>query len=144
MESLLAWNNHSEPGVRYFSGTATYTYRFARPTAAIREGPLLLDLGEVCDVAVVRVNGKQAGTLWKAPFRIEISALVKAGENRLEVEIVNQWNNRLVGDSQLAVDQRITRSNLAGKFSAVSPLLRSGLLGPVTLRQGAYVTTPWR
>ena len=95
-------------------------------------------------MAVVRVNGKEAGTLWKAPFHIDISALVKAGENRLEVDIVNQWNNRLVGDSQLAVDQRITRSNLTGKFSAASPLLRSGLLGPVTLRQAVYVTMPWR
>jgi hypothetical protein len=144
MESLLAWNNHPNSRVRFFSGTATYTNRFVRPTAAINQGSLLLDLGEVCDVAVVRVNGKQAGTLWKAPFHIDISALVKAGENRLEVDIVNQWNNRLVGDSQLAVDQRITRSNLTGKFSAASPLLRSGLLGPVTLRQAVYVTMPWR
>ena len=114
------------------------------PADGKQQVPLLLDLGQVRDVAVVRVNGQQAGTLWKAPYRVDISALVKAGENRLEVDIINQWNNRLVGDCQPAVSQRITRSNLAGKFSASSPLLPSGLLGPVTLRQGTHVKTPWR
>ena len=106
--------------------------------------PLWLDLGDVRDVAVVRVNGKQAGILWKAPYRVDISSLVKAGENHVEIDVTNQWNNRIVGDQQPGVEQRITKTNLVTKFHATSPLLPSGLLGPVLIQRATLVDWQWQ
>lgn len=92
-----------------------------------------LDLGEVRDVAVVRLNGKDVGTLWIAPWQLEVTSLLKPGENSLEVEVINVWNNRLVGDLPLPPAQRRTSLSLA-TVKPKAPLLPAGLLGPVTLR----------
>lgn len=141
MDALTDWTKHPDPGVRYFSGAATYQNRFAlAQTSADGNHPLILDLGAVRELAVVRVNGQQAGVLWKEPYRIDIAPFAKAGENQLEITVVNSWNNRLVGDQGIEPAARITRTNLAGKFTANSPLLPSGLLGPVLLRFPVYAT----
>lgn len=132
MDSLVDWTQHSDPGVKYFSGSANYQNTFH--LTEISKNPIILDLGTVKEVAVVRVNGKEAGTLWKEPYQIDISAFAKAGENQLEIQVTNTWNNRLVGDSSLKPEERITRTNLAHKFSPKSPLLSSGLLGPVVIK----------
>jgi hypothetical protein len=130
LPSLLDWTRHADPGVRYFSGTATYRKEF--PISG--SGPVLLDLGVVREIAVVRVNGREAGVRWKEPYRIDIAPLVRPGVNRLEIDVVNTWNNRLVGGARGAPEARITRTNLARSFGAASPLLPSGLLGPVNLK----------
>lgn len=135
MDTLTDWTQHTDPGVKYFSGTATYHNQFSLtqiPSGEMKS--LILDLGTVKEVAVVRINGQDAGVLWKEPYRIDIAPYVKAGENQIEIKIVNSWNNRLVGDSTLKPEDRITRTNLAGKFNPKTPLLSSGLLGPVTLK----------
>lgn len=132
MESLADWTQHSDPGVKYFSGTAEYHNTFTLTESS--KSPVILDLGTVREVAVVRVNGKEAGNLWKEPYQIDISAFTKAGENQIEISVTNTWNNRLVGDSGLKPEDRITRTNLAHKFNPKSPLLSSGLLGPVVIK----------
>lgn len=138
MDSLIDWTQHSDPGVKYFSGTANYQNTFN--LTEISKNLIILDLGAVKEVAVVRVNGKEAGTLWKEPYQIDISTFARTGENQLEIQVTNTWNNRLVGDSGLKPEDRITRTNLAHKFNPKSPLLPSGLLGPVVIKFPVHKT----
>jgi hypothetical protein len=94
-----------------------------------------LDLGEVCVVANVSLDGQNLGTAWTYPFRVKVPAkLLTGGMHNLEVKVTNVWNNRLVGDKFLVEKDRITRTNIQGKFNKNTPLVVSGLLGPVTLQ----------
>lgn len=138
METLTDWTKHPDPGVQYFSGSASYHKSITlTEKSANGKSPLMLDLGSVKDVAVVRVNGREAGVLWKEPYQIDISKWARAGENQLDITVVNTWNNRIIGDLRSDSKERITRTNLTGKFNAKMPLLSSGLLGPVVLRSPA-------
>jgi len=94
-----------------------------------------LDLGKVNDIATVRVNGQDLGTLWLPPYRLDITSAVKPGANTLEVEVVNTWNNRLVGDAALPLEQRRTLLT-APTVRKNSPLMPAGLIGPVTTQRG--------
>jgi hypothetical protein len=89
-----------------------------------------LDLGHVRELAEVRVNGKSCGVTWTPPFRVDITDTVKSGANNLEIEVVNFWPNRIIGDAALPQAQRLTRTNIR-KFSPNTKLMESGLLGPV-------------
>ena len=80
----------------------------------------------------MRVNGKSLGVVWTRPARVNIAGAVKAGVNELEVTVVNLWPNRLIGDDALPTKERFTETNMR-KFVAKSPLLPSGLLGPVRI-----------
>lgn len=134
--SLSDWTKHGDPGVRYYSGRAVYQKTFDyTPSAAGASagGRVWLDLGEVRDVAVVRVNGREVATLWIAPWRVDVTAALQPGANTLEVEVINPWNNRLVGDLALPPAQRRTSLSLA-TVKARAPLIPAGLLGPVTLQ----------
>ncbi len=131
--NLSDWAEHGNPAVQYYSGPAVYRTEFARPADVGPDAELWLDLGEVKNVAHVAVNGQPVGIAWTAPFRIKLPAELKATGNKLEVEITNLWPNRLIGDASLPPEDRITRTNVT-RFTADSPLLPSGLLGPVTLR----------
>jgi hypothetical protein len=91
---------------------------------------LFLDLGTVKESAKVKLNGKDLGVVWCAPWRVEITGAVKPGDNALEIEVVNVWPNRLIGDGKLPVEQQRTRTNMGTKKSAPLP---SGLLGPVMI-----------
>ncbi|MFM7182930.1 MAG: glycosyl hydrolase [Verrucomicrobiales bacterium] len=143
METLEDWTRNANPGVKYFSSGATYHRTITLDTFAKGE-PLFLDLGTVKEVAVVAVNGKQAGILWKEPRRIDIAPFVKPGQNQLEITVVNTWNNRIVGDLNAKPEDRVTRTNILGKFNPKSPLLPSGLLGPVTLHSPMRATGTWK
>jgi hypothetical protein len=139
MNTLIDWTQHTDLGVKYFSGAATYHNQFSlKEIPSGEQKSLILDLGVVKEVAVIRINGKEAGVLWKEPYRIDIAAYVKAGENQIEIKVVNSWNNRIVGDLNSKPEERITRTNLVGKFNAKMPLLPSGLLGPVILKTPVY------
>jgi len=135
-DQLTDWTKRSEEGIKYFSGKATYRRTFDISGSALRapHSELILDLGKVNDIAVVRVNGRELGTLWQPPYRVDISAAVKPGANSLEVDVVNTWKNRLVGDAALPVKQRYT-SITAATVKKKSPLQPAGLIGPVTIRQ---------
>jgi hypothetical protein len=137
-ERLVSWPQRAEPGIRFYSGTATYTKTFDLPA---REVPgrssaagrrVFLDLGQVRELAEVRLNGRNLGVLWAPPWRVEITEAVKATGNTLEIEVVNFWPNRIIGDQSLPEDRRFTRTNIR-KLTRDTPLLESGLLGPVTV-----------
>ena len=157
---LIPWTNHEDPGVRYFSGTATYVRRVGISQDLLQKGRvLMLDLGNVREIAQVALNGKDLGVLWKPPFRVDITRAAKVGANDLEVRATNLWPNRLIGDEQLPPDAEYNPGGpirawpswlLEGKprssgriafttwqhWQKDSPLIESGLLGPVTLRAG--------
>jgi hypothetical protein len=132
-EKLTSWTENNDAGIKYFSGTATYSKTINVPANAISKGAQLwLDLGDVKNIAEVTVNGKSLGVLWKKPFRLEASNVLKSGENKVEIKITNLWVNRLIGDAQPDVKQKITYTTIPF-YKASSPLLPSGLLGPVKI-----------
>src|SRR5260370_38964900 len=92
-----------------------------------------LDLGEVHEVAAVRVNGKITEIVWKAPYAVRVDRLLKAGENVIEIEVTNLWPNRLIGDAQSPAGRHYTWTNIL-TYTKDSPLLPSGLMGPVVLK----------
>jgi len=105
LESLTDWSKHPDAGVKYFSGSATYRKSLALPEAFVKPGQrVYLDLGKVAVMAEVRVNAQNLGTMWKKPFIIDITEAARAGENTLEIRVVNLWVNRLIGDEQLPED----------------------------------------
>jgi hypothetical protein len=129
LPALADWTKNPEAGVRYFSGTATYRQTFNLPAKTGKH--LVLDLGEVREVAEVIVNGKSAGILWKPPYRADLTGLAKPGANTLEIKVTNLWVNRLIGDAQPGA-KPITFTALK-PYRADAPLRPSGLLGPVSL-----------
>jgi len=135
-DSLVDWSRHSDLGVRFFSGAATYHKTFdwnpQQMPSANRKSPIFLDLGRVEVMARVKVNGEEVGTVWKAPFRVRVSDALRAGENQLEIEVANLWPNRLIGDAGLPAEQRVAWTTW-NPFTKDSELLESGLLGPVRL-----------
>ncbi len=131
MAQLSRLDQNATPGIRYFSGIATYANSFAAPKGWKAGQPLWLDLGEVHDLAEVRINGESAGTLWRAPWRINVGALAKAGKNTLEIRVANKWVNRLIGDAQPGATQ-IAKIAAPG-YLPNAPLRPSGLVGPVRL-----------
>jgi len=130
-QTLEDWTKRDEPGIRYYSGTAVYRKTFAAPKTA-RGQRLLLDLGVVKNLARVRLNGHDLGVVWCAPWRADITEAVKAGDNQLEIAVANLWPNRLIGDQSVPPDKRLT-STTWNPFKPDSPLLESGLLGPVRI-----------
>ncbi len=88
----------------------------------------------MADIARVTLNGKDLGVVWTAPWRIDITGLIKQKHNQLQIEVANRWPNRLIGDEGLADNHKYTWSTFR-PYKKDSPLLRSGLLGPVTIRQ---------
>ena len=153
-DQLTDWTNRPEEGIKYYSGTATYRKSFRLPTAVLAEKKSrALSLGEVNCMAQVWLNGQELGTLWTAPWVLDITRAVRPGENLLEVKVVNLWPNRLTGDEQYPSDgiknrqwpdwllenkPRNTRRITFASYSFYkrnSPLLKSGLLGPVRILQ---------
>ena len=131
-DELADWTTSNVDGIKYFSGTATYSLKFDMPGDADKD--YWLDLGEVCVVADVSIDARDLGTAWTYPFRVKVPAdILTKGSHTLEVKVTNVWNNRLVGDNFLDEKDRITRTNMHGKFNKKTPLVKSGLLGPVNL-----------
>jgi hypothetical protein len=158
LDQLLSWSNYNDPGVKYFSGTATYLKTFTIHSevnpAKMR---IYLDLGNVQVIAELKVNGKDMGILWKPPYRTEITSALKTGENTLEIKVTNLWINRMIGDEHLPHDSDRNGDGTlkawpqwvlddgpspTGRYtfttwrlwSKDSPLQESGLLGPVKLQ----------
>ncbi len=130
-ETLTSWTERPEEGIRYYSGTAIYRKKFTIPKELLNTNAgLMLDLGDVREIAEVTLNNQALGILWTKPFRADITKAVRAGENQLEIKIVNNWPNRLIGDASLPVEARRTKTNIT-KLRSDTPLSISGLLGPV-------------
>lgn len=132
-DKLVSFTENAIPGIKYFSGTAVYE-KSIRVAAADLAGArnIVLDLGVVKNIAEVFVNGKSAGIVWKQPFRVNVGGSLKAGENKIAIRVTNLWVNRLIGDAQPGVTQKITYTTMRF-YTAAAPLLPSGLLGPVRL-----------
>ncbi|HEV2435485.1 MAG TPA: glycosyl hydrolase [Verrucomicrobiae bacterium] len=162
LEQLISWTDHTNNGVRYFSGTATYEKEIEIPADRLTPGrELWLDLGEVKNFAEVSLNGRDFGVLWRPPFRVNLTHAAKPGVNQLVIKVTNLWPNRLIGDEQLPPDCEWNGDQLkewpqwlldgrpspTGRltfttwhhYAKDSPLLQSGLLGPVTLQTAERV-----
>ncbi len=167
MDALASWTENGDPLVRYFSGIATYQSSFHLP-AGTKEADMrcVLQLGKVCDIAEVKLNGRSAGIAWTPPFELDVTDWVRPGSNALEIAVANRWVNRLIGDEFLPPDavydssgSIFTSNRLAALpawlgdptatrnrqrvtfgtwhfYGKESPLLESGLLGPVRLNFG--------
>ena len=129
---LIDWTASEDEGIRHFSGTADYT-----ATLNLDEeitGNAVISLGDVRNIARVIVNGTECGIAWKAPFTVDIPAgVLKVGKNEVSVTVANLWVNRIVGDLQPDCRHKFTATPRAF-YNADSPLLPSGLLGPVELK----------
>jgi len=156
LDSLTSLHTVKEIGVKYFSGTASWQRTFQLTTKDLKGNQLVLDLGQVANVAEIYVNGKSAGLCWKPPFRLNVTNLLKPGENELDIRVTNLWVNRLIGDEflpsenqydergvikvlpdwykngQPKIGDRVTFSTRKN-YDQKSPLIESGLIGPVTL-----------
>ncbi|MEI6143323.1 MAG: glycosylhydrolase-like jelly roll fold domain-containing protein, partial [Mariniphaga sp.] len=140
---LTNWIDNLVDGIKYYSGKATYRKSFnlievdkELKNGGIPEKRLFLDLGKVEDVAEVRLNGKKLGILWCPPWRVEITGTVKPSGNSLEIDVINLWANRVIGDLNLPKDKRFTKTHDGFRFDMIkgnTPLLDSGLLGPVRI-----------
>ncbi|QHS57513.1 glycoside hydrolase family 2 [Mucilaginibacter sp. 14171R-50] len=129
--TLSDWSVHPNDSIRYYSGTAFYNNTFT--LTAIKKGQkVFLNLGVAKAIAKVKVNGLTVGGAWTAPYKVDVTAAVKSGENKLEIKVVNTWVNRLIGDSKLPASARKTwLSNQ--RFHPTDKLESSGLLGPVRI-----------
>ncbi len=133
-ETLEDWTKRPEAGIKYYSGTATYRKTFRLPQRLRQRGKrIMLDLGEMHDLAEVRLNGKNLGILWTKPFRLELTEALQPADNALEIDVVNVWTNRVIGDTKLPPDQRFTHGDASHFLKKNQPLSPSGLLGPVNL-----------
>jgi hypothetical protein len=130
--TLEDWTKRPEENIKYYSGKATYVKQF--DAAGLQSGkPYFLETGVVKNIAELTLNGKKLGILWTAPWRVEITGLLKPNGNVLEIVVVNCWPNRLIGDAALPQEKRLTRTNIVFKKDA--PLMSSGLLGPVIISE---------
>jgi hypothetical protein len=133
MDKLTSWTDNSDAGVKYFSGTGTYSKTIDAPKSWFKnQGQLWIDLGEVKNLAEVIVNGKSLGIVWKKPFRVDATGILKPGKNTLVIKVTNLWVNRLIGDAQPGVAKKITYTTMPF-YKADAPLLPSGLLSTVTV-----------
>jgi len=146
-DRLIPWNEHTDEGIKYFSGTAVYRKRFQLDGRQAKR-PARLQLGQVKNIARVRVNGKPLGVVWTDPWSVDLTGAVKSGRNELEVEVTNLWVNRLIGDAARPEEKRLTKTIVRRdpEYKGRSPHLRgylvtdrlepSGLVGPVRLEFG--------
>jgi hypothetical protein len=185
LETLVALNKHSDAGVKYFSGTCTYTttFRFDPPkkkrkkrNSGEAQTRYIIDLGAVEVIAEVTLNGKFLGTLWARPFMIDVTDHIIKGDNELMVKVTNLWPNRLIGDEQVSEPYKYSPAGGSGfaqlsagaitelpewyqknlpkpddgrvafatwkHYVKSSPLLESGLIGPVLVFEAGSPMSP--
>lgn len=133
--ALQDWTESTDPSIRYFSGKAIYTNRITLDE--LPQKVLYLDLGKVMVMAKVKINGQYVGGVWTTPYRLPVGDFLRKGENLIEVEVVNNWRNRLIGDASLPEKERGTWTNV-NPWNADSPLQSSGLIGPVEIQAYSY------
>ncbi len=132
LDKLISWSDSADPGVKYFSGVGTYTKTVQAQAGWFKKGSQMwLDLGDVKNLAEVTVNGKNLGVVWHAPYRVDVTSALKPGANEISIKVINAWVNRLIGDEQPGAT-KYTFADVK-PYKANSPLLPSGLLGPVAV-----------
>jgi hypothetical protein len=139
VEQFQSWTESTDPGIRYFSGTAVYRTTLQIPAGFVTpDRQLWLQLGQVREIATVTVNGRAVDTVWRQPFAARIDPFVHAGDNIVEIKVSNLWPNRIIGDLQPSATAQFTHTNVRA-YTKDSPLLPSGILQPVTLQVGSVV-----
>jgi hypothetical protein len=126
-----SWSERSDPRIRYFSGTGHYSREVKLDRRQLAAARLLLDLGKAREMVDVIVNGRTLRTLWKPPYRLDVTDALKPGTNRIELKVINLWVNRLIGDAQPGAE-KLTATTIT-TYRADASLLPSGLIGPVRL-----------
>lgn len=152
--TLTDWSRNSDPGIKYYSGTAVYKQNFDMPETSRKH--IYMNLGKVKNIARVWLNGKDMGIVWTTPWQVEITGTVKEKDNELKIEVINLWANRLIGDELLPDDgiqngqwpkwllngetRKSGRYTFATQrhYTKDSPLLESGLMGPVQIIENKY------
>jgi hypothetical protein len=155
LDSLIDWATSDQEGIKYYSGTVLYrkVFDFENKERSDRHVKIYLDLGQVKNIARIKMNGIDLGVCWVSPFRKNISNLLRAKDNVLEVEVANLWTNRLIGDDRYPDDgikdgkwpewllkgeprksKRYTFTTFK-YYTKDSALVQSGLIGPVTILQ---------
>ena len=129
VSELKSWTESPDPAVRFFSGTVTYTGLVESPQGS--HDHIALHFSSVREIARVRINGVDAGTVWARPYLLDVGRFLVPGTNKIEIEVTNLWANRLIGDLQPGVTTRITSTNI-NAYEPNSALLPSGLIGPIT------------
>jgi len=133
LDKLISWSDSADAGVKYFSGAGTYSQTIqASPDWFKKGAKLWIDLGDVKNLAEVTVNGKSLGIVWHTPYRVDATSALKPGSNEVMIKVINAWVNRLIGDQQPDATTKYTFADVK-PYKANSPLLPSGLLGPVRL-----------
>lgn len=139
--TLISWTESSDPGIKYFSGTAAYYRSFQYNSSLLKNERIYLDLGDLSKIAQVWLNGRSLGITWTVPHRFDITGLLKKGNNELRIEVANVWTNRITGDA--ITGEKHTVTNLPTGSNGIpwanTPLVISGLLGPVTIQKIATV-----
>ena len=130
-DQLQDWSKSKDDRIKYYSGTAIYSQVFQLDKLS-SDTEMYIDLGRVMSMAKVKINGNYVGGVWTAPYQLCIDKWVKEGENTVEIEVVNTWVNRLIGDLQLPIRERKTRLSI-NPYNSTSPLQVSGLIGPVKI-----------
>jgi len=128
---LFDWSTSENEQIKYYSGTAVYTKEFQWKGKKAND-QFWLDLGEIANIAEIKINGKDCGTLWTFPYKVNISDALQKGKNTIEIRITNTWANRIMGDQKLPEKERFTWS-LARYRLEGNPLLKAGLLGPIKI-----------
>jgi hypothetical protein len=143
LEDLSSWSTNTDPGIKYFSGTGTYTKSITAPADWFTTGAhVWIDLGDVKNLAEVTVNGKPLGLVWHAPFRVDATAALKPGANELTVKVTDAWVNRMIGDQQPDAKVKYTFTTVK-PYKANSKLQESGLIGPVTVWRVDTAAQSW-
>ncbi len=133
LDDLASWSTNSDPGVKYFSGTGTYTKTIDAPADWFTKGAhVWIDLGDVKNLAEVTINGKSLGAVWHTPYRVDATEALKPGANELTIKVTDAWVNRMIGDQQ--PDAKVKYTFTTQKpYKATSKLQEAGLIGPVTI-----------
>jgi hypothetical protein len=130
-DSLKSWTLVGDNDVAYYSGTAVYRNKFN--AARIDKGrSAIIKFDSICNIATIKINGIDCGTLWTAPYQLDITKAIKQGENKIEIAVTNTWHNRLIGDNLLPVEKRITFTTAPFRLKD-KPLLPAGIMGEVKI-----------
>ncbi|MFV5690125.1 glycosyl hydrolase [Flavobacterium sp. ZT3R25] len=130
INKLFDWSISANDSIKYYSGTATYEKELIWKGKT--KDKIWLDLGAIANIAEVSINGKDCGTLWTYPYKVDISEALKKGKNTLIIKITNTWANRLIGDQKLPKEEKLIWTTAPFRLEG-NPLLKAGLLGPITI-----------
>lgn len=137
MDTPISWTELPHEKLRNYSGLVVFENTLDVPeTFLLGAGRVILDLGEVSRACRISINGRNAGTLWRAPWRLPITGLLKDGKNSITIEVVNSWYNRIVADQALPISERTTWTSwprIKDWLAEKAPAEKSGLLAPARL-----------